>query len=419
MTYAIAVVGLLLLVLIHELGHFAACKAVGMRALRFSIGFPPALVRRRFGDTEYAIGAIPLGGYVKIPGMLRPDASDLIDVDDLLERAEALSEQDAIRVAAALDATGRALSRGRVDTAREGLDELEAALAVAGESVPPARARRIGRALERVRDGLDPRSYWRSSRPRRLIVIVAGPAANVVACFLLLAALAVTGQPGPLAPSVSKIVAGSPAQHSGLRPNDVILSVNGTHGGPARFRSAIMRSRGGPVTVVVLRDHRRVVLRTVHSRLQQGAYRLGFEFGQQLVTHSLLAAPGVALAEMEHLTGGTLSALSNVTTSRGRAQLHSTVGIVQYSAVAASDGTPYYLTLLAYISLSLAIFNLLPFLPLDGGHVLLIGIERLRGGRAVSRTAFERISAVGIVLMLLVFVIGLQNDINSLVGPTH
>ena len=83
MSVAIAIGGLLLLVAVHELGHFTAAKLTGMRALRFYLGFPPAILKRRYGDTEYGIGAIPLGGFVKIPGMLRPEPGDLYDVEDL------------------------------------------------------------------------------------------------------------------------------------------------------------------------------------------------------------------------------------------------------------------------------------------------------------------------------------------------
>jgi regulator of sigma E protease len=418
-TYVVAIVGLLVLVLIHELGHFSAAKAVGMRALRFSIGFPPAVLKRQVGDTEYVLGAIPLGGYVRIPGMLRPDASDLGAVEDMLDRNEELTDEQAAAIAGALDSASRALSRGRPDTAGEELAELRAAVAAAGDSVPAGWRRRIERSIERVSASLDPRSYWRSSRRSRLLVIAAGPLANVLACFVLLSVLAVTGQPGPADTTVARIVAGSPAQRMGLRPGDVVLSVNGVHGGWQRLRSQIMSSDGRPVTVVVRRNGRALTLPRERPIPLQGAYRLGFDFGQSLVHHSVLDAPAVALSQMWQLTDGTLGALGDVTSSKGRAQLHSTVGIVQYSAVAASDGTPYYLSLLAYISLSVAIINLLPFLPLDGGHILMIAIERLRGGRTMSRATLERISAVGIVLILLVFVIGLQNDINSIAGSTH
>ena len=96
--------------------------------------------------------------------------------------------------------------------------------------------------------------------------------------------------------------------------------------------------------------------------------------------------------------------------SQGASSVSSPVGIVRVSADAADTGAPYYLWLLAYISLSLGILNLLPFLPLDGGHILLLAVERMRG-RMLSRATFERVSAFGIALVLLLFLFGLQNDL--------
>ena len=77
MTVVVAIAGLAFLILIHEAGHFFTALAVGMRPRRFYVGFPPALVKRVRNGVEYGIGIIPLGGYVKIPGMHRPAPSDL------------------------------------------------------------------------------------------------------------------------------------------------------------------------------------------------------------------------------------------------------------------------------------------------------------------------------------------------------
>ena len=115
------------------------------------------------------------------------------------------------------------------------------------------------------------------------------------------------------------------------------------------------------------------------------------------------------------MTSGTVGALGHWAARSGRGQVSSTVGIVRYTADVADIGAAYYLTVIALISLSLAIFNLLPLLPLDGGHVLFIVLEQLRG-RPISRGVFERASVVGIALMLVLFVIGLQNDLNSIIG---
>ena len=413
MSFFVAVFGLLLLVAIHELGHFSAAKATGMRALRFYLGFPPAILKRTWKGTEYGIGAIPLGGFVKIPGMLRPESGDLYDVEDVLGAARDIDEAAALRLAAELADVQRSIDQGRFDDAREAGRRL-AAEVEATEGLSPVQKRRVLRSLERLDQNLDPAAYWRCSRMRRLIVIAAGPFANVVACFAILTAVALYGLPVAV-PVVQSVIAKSPAAATGLRAGDRVVSVNGHHSGVNGIRNAIADSKGGPVKLVVVRDGHRLALRTEKSEVIDGAYRLGFQFGTVNRPYSVVHAPTFAATEMWTLTTGTVRALADVVTPTGRSQLHSTVGIVRVSAQAEQAGATDYLVLLAFISLSLAIFNLLPFLPLDGGHILMIALERIRG-RMVSRAVFERVSVLGIMLMALLFVVGLQNDLSSILN---
>ncbi len=413
MSVLVAIVGLLLLVAIHELGHFSAAKATGMRALRFYLGFPPAIVKRTWRGTEYGIGAIPLGGFVKIPGMLRPESGDLYDVEDVLGNAPEVDEVAATRLAAELADIQRALDQNRYDDARAAGGRL-AAEVEAAEGLSPVERRRVLKSLERLDQNLDPDAYWRCSRIRRLIVIAAGPMANVIACFAILTAVALYGLP-VATPVVQSVLAKSPAAATGLRAGDRVVSVNGHHSGVNGIRTAIADSKGGQVSLVVVRDGHRLALRTQRSEVIDGAYRLGFQFGTVNRPYSVVHAPTFAASEMWTLTTGTVGALADVVTPSGRSQLHSTVGIVRVSAQAEQAGATDYLVLLAFISLSLAIFNLLPFLPLDGGHILMIALERIRG-RMVSRAVFERVSVLGIMLMALLFVVGLQNDLSSILN---
>ena len=110
---------------------------------------------------------------------------------------------------------------------------------------------------------------------------------------------------------------------------------------------------------------------------------------------------------------GTVIALANVVHKKERKNFQSTVGIVQASSNAISQGAQDYLFLLAFISLSLALLNLLPLLPLDGGHIAFSIVEGLRG-RPLARSVYERVSMVGIALVLLLFFVGLSNDIGRL-----
>ena len=122
-----------------------------------------------------------------------------------------------------------------------------------------------------------------------------------------------------------------------------------------------------------------------------------------------------ALRETWAITTATGSALARIVTGSGRDEISSPVGIVQVSSESIGIDYRIFLRLLAIISLSLALLNLLPLLPLDGGHIVFSLAEALRG-RAIPRVAYERASLVGIFLVLMLFALGLSNDIGRLSG---
>jgi regulator of sigma E protease len=410
MRYVIPILGLLLLIFLHELGHFTAAKRTGMRALKFYIGFPPALLRRKFGDTEYGIGAVPLGGFVKIPGMLRPEPSDLWPIEDIVQRREQLPADRAGQIGIANDDLARLIGQGRVDEAAAAAGRL-ADLIDATEQLGAADRRRARRCLERFIEATDPRSYWRSPRRSRLIVIGAGPVANVITAFVILTALAITGMPQPLRVTqvVGSLSKGDPAQAAGLRTGDRITAIDGH---PVQsfdqLRALISGSGGRPIDVSVSRGGRAVDLGRITPVKTQGRYIIGFSPQVRAETRSfpMWKTPIEGGSQMWSMISGSIRGIS----SQGTSSVSGPVGIVKVSASAADTGAPYYMWLLAYISLSLGILNLLPFLPLDGGHILLLGLERLRG-RALSRATFERVSALGIALVLFLFLFGLHNDL--------
>jgi regulator of sigma E protease len=410
MRYVIPILGLLLLIFLHELGHFTAAKRTGMRALKFYIGFPPALIRRRFGDTEYGIGAVPLGGFVKIPGMLRPEPSDLWPIEDIVERREQLPADRASQIGIANDDLARLIGQGKVDEAAVAAGRL-ADLIDSTEQLSAADRRRARRCLERFIEATDRRSYWRSPRRSRLIVIGAGPVANVIAAFAILTALAITGMPQPLRVTqvVGSLTKCDPAQAAGLRAGDRITAIDGH---PVQsfdqLRALISGSGGRPMDVSVSRSGRAVDLGQITPVKTQGRYIIGFSPRVRAETRSfpIWKAPIEGGSQMWSMISGSIRGIS----SQGTSSVSGPVGIVKVSASAADTGAPYYMWLLAYISLSLGILNLLPFLPLDGGHILLLGLERLRG-RALSRATFERVSALGIALVLFLFLFGLHNDL--------
>jgi regulator of sigma E protease len=408
--YLIPILGLLLLVFLHELGHFVAAKRTGMRALRFFVGFPPALVSRRFGDTEYGIGAIPLGGFVKIPGMLRPEPSDLWAIDDILDRRESLGTEEASAIGIARDEIARLIAAGDIDGAAERAADLQEQIEQS-EGLTERDRRRADKCLNRLIESSDPRGYWRSRPRNRLIVIAAGPLTNIVVAYLMLVVLAATGMPQPLKaiPVVAGIERGFPAEKAGLRTGDRIVSVDGRHVSSfGQLRDIIGSSGGRPLNLVVQRGPARVALPPVSAKQDHGRYIIGFLPDAEATTSSVPVwrAPIEGGGQVWRMISGTFTGIR----SQGASSISSPVGIVRVSADVADTGTPYYLWLLAYISLSLGILNLLPFLPLDGGHILLLAVERVRG-RMLSRATFERVSAFGIALVLLLFLFGLHNDL--------
>jgi regulator of sigma E protease len=145
--------------------------------------------------------------------------------------------------------------------------------------------------------------------------------------------------------------------------------------------------------------------------MSDGRYRLGF----------VLAGEGLpayqALGESFHLSWRVTreigASLGRLVTGEGRDEIASPVGIVQGSSDAAKQGTENFLFVLGLISLSIALLNLLPLLPLDGGHIVFAVAEGVRG-RSVRREVYERVSVVGIGIVLVLFVIGLTNDIGRL-----
>jgi regulator of sigma E protease len=407
-TVFVAILGLAFLILIHEAGHFFTALAVGMRPKRFYVGFPPALVKKQRNGVEYGLGAIPLGGYVKIPGMHRPAASDL-DV----HLGPALDE--APRLSSAVERVKRPLDTGDLEAARSALAELRETLAATPLSGAARRA--ANRGLDEIGDALGPDAYWRQRTWKKIAVISAGPATNLVFAILLLAAVYMVGIPSEASRRVDTVEPNTPAATAGLRPGDTILAVNRvpTHTF-GEVRDAIRGSHGKGLVIIVARGNNFVQLRPVKPIVRSGGYLLGFR--PAIVSYKRygpLSALGHAGKDAWLVTKTMGHWLTHVTSRENRKQISTPVGIVRTSSEAVQNGYRDYFAILALISLSLALLNLLPLLPLDGGHIAFSIIEGLRG-KAVGRVVYERVSMIGIALILFIYVIGLSNDVGRLTG---
>jgi regulator of sigma E protease len=404
MTYLVVVFGLLLLIFLHELGHFTAARAVGIRPRKFYVGFPPALFKVNRNGVEYGIGSIPLGGYVRIPGMHRPAARDF----DVWIRP-ALHEEAGLAPVA--QRVRRQLEAENYDGARAELPALRETLDVS--HLTPGASRSAERAYREVEEATGDDAYWRQPTWKRIVVIAAGPLANVLVAFVIFFAVFSTGAPtGDPSTEVGAVEQNTPASSAGLQAGDKVVAVNGVR--TSTFDAVSKRIRathGGAVTVTVVRDGARVDLRGKTIE-QNGRYIFGFVPAAKLVSYG----PGKATTKSGHLlwqiTTGTGSAIGGLFHSEQRKQLTGTVGIVRESAAALRVGLPYYLELLGLVSMSLALLNLLPLLPLDGGHIAVSLIEAVRR-RALAREFYERVSIIGLAVVLFVAFIALNNDLTG------
>jgi regulator of sigma E protease len=409
--WLVVIGGLVFVVFVHELGHFSVALAVKMRPRSFYIGFPPPLVRVRRNGIEYGIGMIPLGGLVRIPGMQRPVARDLRTYLD-----PAVQEQPSL--APGVGVLRRALEAEDYDAARRAYPELERE--VGDAHLTPGARRSAERGLREVEESTSPDAYWRAQTWKRVAVIAAGPLANIVLAFVILfVVFAVSGGPAQTrhyTNRVDSVTAGTPAAAAGLRAGDRIVAVDGS---PTPTFGAVSHrigsSHGGPVTLTVVRNGRRVAVGPRPTVRRQGRWIFGFSPAPRIVDYTAGGAARAAGSDLWGAVTGTVAGLGGLFSQHGRSQLSGPVGIVQVSHTELQAGATWYLQILAFVSMSLALVNLLPLLPLDGGHILFALIEGVRR-RALTREVYERVSVVGIAFILLIMVIAFSNDVS---GPPH
>jgi regulator of sigma E protease len=388
-SWFLAFAGFAVLIILHEAGHMVAAKAVGMRVERFFLFFPPKLVSWKRGETEYGIGAIPLGGFVKITGM-NPDEVHPPEHPRQAGRTTRLT----------------ALMEG---DAAGGEDDFK--------PLPPEIAKR---------------AYYNQPVWKRIVVIGAGPAVNIVIAFLVLFALTLTAEkPAGSGLKVSEVQKDAPAKGV-LMSDDKLISVDGVSATnlSAEDRAARLRDQIGthkcagtptdgckattPVVIVVERDGKRVPL-TVTPEYDADADRplLGFRFAPVAFT-SAHNSPGTAakdtLDDMWFVASRTVSVIARIFDAEQRKQISGPVGTGDALHEAIDFDARLALTFLGIISLSLGLINLFPFLPLDGGHIFWSVVEKVRG-RPVTFLTMERASALGFALVLMLFFIGLSNDI--------
>ena len=407
MSIAIAIVGLGFLILVHESGHFLASLAVGLRPRRFYVGFPPAIVKVRRNDIDYALGAIPLGGFVTIPGMHRPVPHDA-------ERRFGRAVEEAPALAGPYERVKHVLESGAFDAVGAALDDF--ARATEGQALSPAAKASVEKGLAELRDAVGADAYWKAATWKRLVAIGAGPGANILLAIVLFTFLFMTGS-GKATSTVAAVApefddgTPTPASVVGLQAGDRILAIGGERVEADEIADVIADSEGRPLVITVVRRGEEVELGPTQALETEAGYRLGFGLeGEGLAP---VEAVGRAFEVTGIITKEIVFALGHLITGEGRENVSSPIGITQASSDAVERGAESYLWVLGLISLSLALLNLLPLLPLDGGHILFSLIEGARG-RFLKREIYERVSVVGLAVVLLLFFVGLSNDVGRL-----
>lgn len=357
MNWLLIFLGFCLLIMLHEAGHYVAAKATGMRVERFFLFFGPTIWSFKRGETEYGVKAIPLGGYVKITGM-NPE-----------------------------------------------------------EEIPPEVAHR---------------AYYRQPVWKRIVVIGAGPAVNIVLAFVILFGVYMFSFQ-QANQSVEAVLPKSPATGM-LKPGDEIVAVDGNrHPGLdnedriTRFREEIGSHKctgaqkegclaATPVRLTVDRggEVRAISVRPEFSASADQTL-IGFSFGSEPVDLSVTAAAGEAWDRMWMVASGTVHVFAHIFDAKERKQVSGIVGTSDVANQVIDFGVAPALLLLALVSLSLGLINLLPILPLDGGHIFWSLVEKLRG-EPVSLRVMERASMIGFALVAMLFFIGLNNDIGRITG---
>jgi len=415
------------LVFVHELGHFLAARRIGVRVLTFSLGFGPKLVTTRRGDTEYAISAIPLGGYVKMAGETADDprsgAPDEFLSKTKWQRFQVLIMGPTMNIVLAVVVMAVVLAQGAEVPAYHDQPPVIGSV----ESGSPAEKAGLRRGDRVLAVGETPVETWDKfnveigTRPDRDIDLtyLREGVTRTTSLHTLAEGKFEVGDIGVMpdaTPMVESLVKGDVAARAGLKPRDLLLAVNGeVMTQPQQLTEAISKNAGKPTDLLIKRDGREMHVNVTPEKHGDRGM-IGIFFGQQTKTFQPGPLEAVKLSVQRNIEFGglifkTLGGLFTGATSPR--QLMGPVAIAQLSGESAAAGWISLFTLLASISLNLGLLNLLPIPVLDGGHILIMALEGI-ARRDFSAQVKEKMLLAGFVLILLLMVTVIYNDLTRI-----
>ncbi len=412
------------LVFVHELGHFLLARWNGVRVLTFSLGFGPKLLRFQRGDTEYAISAIPLGGYVKMAGESPDDpragAPDEFMSKTKWQRFQILIAGPVMNILLAVivmtlviyqGATVPAFEQqppvvGRVlpDSPAEqaGIQPGDLILSVAGTDVETWEQLQL-RVLPRA--NRDVEIVVRRDGERHTLSVV--PEAQTKY------EIGDIGIAPDVHPQLTQVMAGSPAAAAGLQAGDVIIRVNGNDTTDVPLIDEIGRNPDTAVTLTVLREGSEQEL-VVTPRDEGGVGRIGVQFSPfetRTVDPTFMRAIGLSVEQNVQWSTMIFEMLGGLLTAdTSPRQLMGPIGIAEVAGGAAAVSWVALFATMAMISLNLGLLNLLPIPILDGGHIAILAIEGL-ARRDFSMRAKERMLMAGFAMLMLLMVTVIYNDL--------
>jgi regulator of sigma E protease len=418
------------LVFVHELGHFLAAKRVGIKVLKFQLGFNPTVVSVRRGDTEYGIGALPLGGYVKMAGE-NPEEERTGRSDEFLsktkwQRFQVLVMGPVMNLLLAFVLTAVVLYQGAEKAAYE--DQPVVVGTVTASSPATNAGVRPGDRIVAVGDRTV--STWDDfylavgTRPNRetSVKIVRNGSETTRTLTPTVAPGSSRFEVGEIGvlpnvhPHIRSVSSGEAAERAGLKENDVVVAVNGE---PITFASqlkeAIAKRPEQQITIAILRNGSPMTIHATPAR-RAGAGLLGIGIADETVSIKPGAVEAVRMSVQKNVQYAGLifqTIWGLITRETSPKQLMGPVAIAQLSGESAQLGWIALLSLMASISLNLGLLNLLPIPVLDGGHIFIMGLEGL-ARRDFSVRVKEKMLLAGFVVLMMLMVTVIYNDLTRI-----